>query len=191
MQALPLLFGAATLGLSGAKFMGLDKKAQQAISGGGGKQKYQPTWVGRQYNGFMWVCPDNTIETGDPDNNKACMNSQFHPPAWRYDGKQWGHSCPWGTTPTNESEWEKKCEVGHIGRQFFDGKWQCPPGTTDTGKTWDNAPWAEAHKQCKRSKPFTQRVMRDGKWVCPDGSKDTGKTWGQPNEWDQCHWIGP
>ena len=153
-------------------------------AGGGG-----PTYVGRTYNGVDWACPDGTIETGQED-ARACITSQFHPQLWRWDGKQWGWSCPNGTTPSTESTWERKCEAGHMTRVATDAGYQCPSGTTDTGKSWENSSWHEAHKQCKRHGPYTLRVMVGGKWQCPPFSQDTGRGWeSKSNQWDQCKWM--
>lgn len=173
------------------KATGADKKLENAIGGAiGGKKKYEPTYVGRRWDGADWSCPHGTIETG-MDNSKACINGGFHPPIWRWDGKQWSHSCMYGTVPTKESEWEKKCEAGWNPKIMIDGKWKCPEGTEDTGKNFDTTTdWHEAHKQCKRGRPYTLRINAGGKWACPDFSKDTGRSWGNPkaNEWDQCKW---
>lgn len=161
------------------------------LIGKGGSDKYVPTYVGRQFDGRDWACPMWTVDTGLED-ARACISSQYHPPMWRAgeDGA-WGWGCPNGTVPTDESTWEKKCEVGWMARQLIDGKWQCPWGTEDQGRTWDNSSWRDAQKQCRRSRPYTTRVKgAGGKWVCPAGSTDTGRTWGQPGEWDQCKWNG-
>lgn len=173
----------------------IDKVIAPKLSGGGGggaaqPPAYVPTYVGRRWDGADWSCPDGTIETG-MDNTKACINGGFHPPVWRWDGKQWSHSCMNGTVPTAEAQWEKKCEAGWTTRILADGKWQCPEGTQDTGKNFDNTTWHEAHKQCKRGRPYTTRIKGAGdKWVCPEFSKDTGLSWGaKSNEWDQCKWT--
>lgn len=147
------------------------------------KPKYQPTYVGRQWDGVDWSCPDGTVETGQED-AKGCITSQFHPPIWKPDGTgTWGHNCPTGTTPSTEAEWEKKCEIGHVGRVPTDAGWVCPPGTTDTGKNWDNSTWHEAQKQCQRSSAYTGRVMVNKKMTCPASTKDTGS-----ND-KQCKWL--
>lgn len=159
----------------------------------GGGQKapaYQVTYTGRQFNGQEWSCPWWSVETGWED-SKACITSQFHPPAWKWTGKDWGWACPNGTVPTSDPVWEKKCEVGWTARVNDGGTWKCPWGTEDSGKNWENSSWEEAHKQCRRSRPFTLRISKDGKWVCPDGTTDTKRGWGQQNEWDQCKWTGP
>jgi hypothetical protein len=149
-----------------------------------------PAYVGRQWDGRDWVCPWWTVDTGLED-ARACITSQFHNPLWRWDGKAWAWSCPNGTVPTDEEQWEKKCEGGGMGRQLLEGKWQCPWGTEDSRRTWDNSSWREAQKQCRRIRPYTVRVRAaDGKWVCPEGSTDTGVNWGSKNEWDQCKWNG-
>lgn len=157
--------------------------------GGGGAAKYVPTYSGRQWDGQDWSCPWWTVDTGLED-ARGCISSQFHSPLWRSDGKDWAWSCPNGTVPTGSDEWDKKCEVGWMGRQFLDGKWQCPWGTEDSGKTWDNSSWADAQKQCRRMRPYTVRANINNSWQCPPGSKDTGKKWGDKGEWDQCKWIG-
>ncbi len=172
----------------GANVTGYDKKLQQKISGG---SKYKPTYVGRQQDGYDWSCPAGTVETGNAEDGKACMNSQYHPPVWRWDGKQWAHSCPNGTVETGEGEWEKKCEVGWVHRVQNGDKWVCPDGTSDSGATWETSPWREAQKQCKRNQAYTQRIKKGDAWVCPPGSKDTGKTWGQDHGEKQCKWYGP
>lgn len=148
-----------------------------------GKQKYQVTYVGRQWDGVGWSCPDGTVETGQED-ARGCITSQFHPQIWKPDGNgTWGHHCPTGTTPTTESEWEKKCEIGHVGRVPTDNGWVCPPGTEDTGKNWDNSTWHEAQKQCRRNGAYTARVMVNKKMVCPASTQDTG------NNDKQCRWL--
>lgn len=191
----PALIPLISLGITaagvGAKVTGLDKKVQDKIWKKG--DKYVPTYTGRVQDGAEWSCPNDTVETGNPDDGKACMNSQFHAPVWKAgpDGK-WAHLCPNGTAPTKEDVWERKCEVGWTQRVLAGGKWACPEGTTDTGKTWDNSDWHEAHKQCKRSRAYTTRVSRDNKWVCPEGTKDTGRGWSSPsNQADQCKFTGP
>lgn len=153
------------------------------------KPKYKPSYVGRQYNGMDWQCPDGTVDTGRED-HEACIASQFHPQLWRWDGKQWGWSCPNGTTPTANDTWEMKCEVGYMQRVATDQGYACPWGTEDTGKSWENSSWHEAHKQCKRNKPYTLRVLAGGKWQCPPSSQDTGRGWSSSsNQWDQCKWM--
>ena len=198
----PLIGLGLTAAGVGAKVTGVDKKIQDQIwkpggvgekipgIGGGGGAGGGPTYVGRKWDGADWSCPDGTIETGMED-AKACITSQFHPPVWRDTGNgKWDHGCPWGTTGTGESAWEKKCEVGHMGRVFLDNKWQCPSGTTDTGNNWDKGP-REGAKQCKRGRAYGTR-MWDGKaWVCPPGTKDTGRSWNSPtNGGDQCKFLG-
>lgn len=137
---------------------------------------YTPTFVARVRDGADWACPANTVDNGAADNAKACISSQFHPPVWRWNGKEWGWGCQNGTTPTSQEIWEKKCEVGYTTRVMSGGTWQCPTGTTDTKKNWDNADWFEAHKQCKRSSPYTGKITDEkGAAVCPGGSKDTGR----------------
>lgn len=161
--------------------------------GGGSGGGYKPTYRGRQWDGYDWSCPAGTFETGNVDDSKACITSQFHPPVWRWDGKEWNHSCPNLTVPTDESVWEKKCEAGWVPRQQIEGVWQCPPDTDDSGKTWENSPWRDAQKQCKVRGPYTRRVPGNDKttWVCPAGTKDTGLTWTSPqNGGNQCKWIG-
>lgn len=150
---------------------------------------YQPTYVGRTWDGNDWSCPWWTVDTGMED-AKGCISSQYHNPLWRWNGKEWGWSCPNGTVETDESQWEKKCEVGWMGRQLIDGKWQCPQGTTDSGNTWESSSWRDAQKQCRRGGPYTTRILKDDKWQCPEGSEDTGRTWGQAGEWNQCKWKG-
>lgn len=187
---LPLLFGAAGLGITAAGFLGADKKAQNALFKKG-EAKPAITYVGRAWDGADWSCPAGTVDTGNGDNTKACINSQYHPPVWRWNGKEWSHSCQNGTVDTGEAMWEKKCEVGYTGRYYDEGqkRWQCYEGTDDTGANWDKG-WREGQKQCKRRRAYTVRINKGGKWVCPDFSKDTGRSWGKPNEWDQCKW-GP
>lgn len=164
--------------------------AISAVKGGGGGQPaFVPTYTGRVWTGVDWACPWWSVETGLED-ARGCITSQYHNPMWRWDGKEWGWSCPNGTTPTGEGQWEKKCEVGWMGRQLLDKKWQCPWGTEDSGKNWDNASWSEAQKQCRRMRPYTVRHMIDGKWACPPGSTDTGRGWGQKGGEDQCKWNG-
>ena len=158
--------------------------------GGSGGDKYQVTYAGRVWDGFAWICPDGSIETGQ-SNDKACVTSQFHPQMWRWDGSNWGWSCPNGTTPTAESNWDKKCEVGYMGRVSTDSGWSCPAGTTDTGKNWGNSSWHDAQKQCRRTTAYTQRVLTGGKWACPGTSTDTGRNWGQSGGEKQCLWFGP
>jgi hypothetical protein len=186
---IPLAGLGITAGMAALKLTGKEKDVTNKIMGGGGsKTTYQPTYVGRQWDGSDWSCPYGTIETG-MDNSKACVNGGFHPPMWRWNGKEWSHSCMNGTVPTTEGDWEKKCEAGWTQRVFGDGVWKCPEGTQDTGKNFDNTSWHDAHKQCKRGRAYTTRIQVGGKWVCPDFSKDTGRSWGQANEWDQCKWM--
>lgn len=190
---LPLVGIAASLGISAlVKATGTDKKLEGAISnviGGGGSKKYQPTYSGRQWDGLDWSCPGGTVDTGLED-ARACITSQFHPPIWKPDATgKWDHNCPTGTTPSVEKEWEKKCEVGHVGRVPTDSGWVCPAGTTDTGKNWNNSSWHEAQKQCKISTPYTHRALLNKKWQCPAFTKDTGKSWGDGDHGGkQCKW---
>lgn len=186
---IPLLFAAAGLALN---VTGADKQIQAKLPLPWNKKPGAPavTYSGRAWDGSDWSCPAGTVETGWED-SKACMNSQFHPPVWKWDGKTWGHHCPAGTVPTSDSVWEKKCEVGWMGRMYIGDKWQCPAGTTDTGNNW-GAPGNDGYKQCKRNGAYTQRILKDGKWVCPDGTKDTGRSWAsKANGADQCKWTGP
>lgn len=165
-------------------------------------QQQQPAYVatfsGREFDKYDWSCPWWTVESGNPDNSKACYKRPYTSPAWRDRGDgNWGWSCPNGTTPTGESEWEKQCAVGYTGKVSTDEGWKCPPGTNDTGKTWENSSWHEAHKQCERTGPYTTRISVNKKWVCPPGSKDTGLTWTSATQDDpdrgfkQCKWTGP
>ena len=198
--------GGALLGLGGAAagIGGSYYVSQHGIPGlptgggggggeaGGGVAAEQPTYVGRQWDGADWSCPAGTVETGSKEDATACISSQFHPPVWKtVDGATWDWHCPNGTVPTGDARWERKCEVGWMSRQLLEGAWKCPSGTEDSGKTWDNSSWAEAQKQCRRTRPYTLRVNKDGTWVCPEGSTDTKRTWGDANEWDQCKWTGP
>jgi hypothetical protein len=152
---------------------------------------FAPTYSGRVWDGLDWSCPDGTVDTGQED-ARACVTSQFHPPVWKAgnDGA-WGHNCPNGTTPTPEGQWEKKCEVGYTSRVLAGDKWECPAGTSDTGKDWGNSTWHEAQKQCKRSGAYTLRVQSGDAWVCPPATKDMGVSWGQPNGEKQCKWVAP
>ena len=207
----PLVVGAVTtIGFGAIKATGTDKKigallvnkgsqaAGHPVNAGGGSiapvgpPPYQVTYRGREWDGVDWSCPAGSVETGSADNSKACITSQFHPPTWRWDGKEWGHSCPNLTVPTDESQWEKKCEAGWTGRRLIDGKWVCPPGTDDSGATWEKNTWREAQKQCRVKGAYTTRVAGPGgTWVCPEGSKDTGLTWSSPkNGGNQCKWVG-
>lgn len=189
----PIAAAAIGVGVTAAASgTGVDKKLEDTIAGKvKGSGKYQPTYAGRNWDGVDWSCPENSVETGDKDNNKACITSQFHPPVWRWNGKEWSHSCPNGTVPTPESQWEKKCEIGYTARVQTDKGWECPPGTTDTGKNWDNSTWHEAQKQCRRTNPYTLRIMKGGKWQCPPFSTDSGRNWGAPHGEKQCKWFGP
>lgn len=147
----------------------------------------EPTYVGRRWDGADWSCPDGTVDTGKDDAH-ACLTSQFTHPVWRWDGKQWAWSCSNGTVPTGQSDWNKQCEVGYQGRVLMNGKWQCPPGSTDTGATWENSDWASAHKTCRRTTAYTQRLWDGVRWSCPPGTKDTGKQWStSPNH---CKYLG-
>ncbi len=152
---------------------------------GGGDSKYTPSFVGRQFNGFDWQCPDGTIDTGRAD-HEACLNSDYMYPLWRWDGKQWSHSCPNGTAPTTSSTWEMKCERGWVGRVNMNGKYQCPAGTWDSGKDWNNSSWHDAHKQCKVSSAYTTRMWDGKQWVCPPNTKDSGRNWGMAGGEKQC-----
>jgi hypothetical protein len=123
------------------------------------------------------------LDTGSADNSKACITGDYHP---EVNGK-----CLAGTTPTAENDPNKKCRSRYMSRvKSTDGKYTCPWGTADEGRTWENTNWHDAHMQCKITRPYTLRVNIDGKWTCPPGTVDTGKTWGQPNEWDQCKFNG-
>lgn len=207
----PLVVGAVTtIGFGAIKATGTDKKigallvnkgsqaAGHPVKAGDGSiapagpPPYQVTYRGRDWDGVDWSCAAGSVETGSADNSKACITSQFHPPTWRWDGKEWGHSCPNLTVPTDESQWEKKCEAGWTGRRLIDGKWVCPPGTDDSGATWEKNTWREAQKQCRVKGAYTTRVAGPGgTWVCPEGSKDTGLTWSSPkNGGNQCKWVG-
>lgn len=159
---------------------------------GNKKKKYEPTYRGRVQDGYDWSCPDGSIETGNTDDSKACITSEFHPPVWKPNEKGvWGHNCPNGTTPTPESEWEKKCVVGYMGKVQTDNGWECPFGTTTTGATWNNSNWHDGHKQCKRGGAYTRRVLLKKAWVCPPGTKDTGNSWGKPHAEKMCKFTGP
>lgn len=174
----PLIFGAVTAGAALARLTGVDKKIQNVVGSkiGGGGGGGGPTYVGRQFDGYEWTCPDGTVDTA-MDNSKACITSQFHPKV--------GDACPVGTTPATNGQ----CEVGYTGRVNDSGKWVCPFGTTDTGKSWENSSWHEAQKQCKRGGPYTRRIFADNKWVCPGGSKDTGLNWSNKEHGEkQCLW---
>ena len=152
---------------------------------------YQVTYSGRQWDGADWSCPWWSVETGATEDAKACITSQYHSPVWKWTGKEWGWACANGTVPTNDKVWEKKCEVGWTSRVQDGGAWKCPWGAEDSGKNWSNSTWEEAHKQCRRNRPYTLRINQGGKWVCPAGSTDTKRSWGDKNEWDQCKWTGP
>lgn len=169
--------------------------AQQVVAG---PPPYAPTFSGRQFDKYDWSCPWWTVESGNADNSKACYNRPYTSPVWRdTGGGKWGWSCPNGTTPNNDPQWEKQCAVGYMGRVYTDEGWKCPQGTTDTGKTWENSDWYEAQRQCERGGPYTTRVSLNKKWVCPPGSKDTGLSWGSETSDDpdrgykQCKWTGP
>ncbi len=157
---------------------------------------YAPTYSGRQWDNFDWSCPWWTVETGFQE-PKACYNKPYTTQVWRWDGTKWGWSCPNGTVPNNDGQWEKKCLVGYMGRVYTDKGYMCPSGTTDTGKNWDNSDWYTAQQQCQRGGPYTTRIPVNGKWVCPPGSKDTGMSWGNTDPkdpdrgWKQCMWVGP
>lgn len=202
----PALIGIGLTGFGvGAKVTGLDKVIQDKLKLDeklGGKKPggdpastaapaFTPTYAGRVWDGVDWSCPDNTIETDNTDNAKACISSTHHNPVWKPVAGTWGWNCPAGSVPTDDPTWEKKCEMGWTQRVQNSSAWACPGGTTDTGNTWDKNPGRDGAKQCKRSKAYTQRVSVDNKWVCPEGTKDTGRTWGQPGEWNQCKWTGP
>ncbi len=189
---LPLIGLAITAAVGAASITGADKKVQEKVwKEGKAAAEAVTTYAGRVWDGSDWSCPAGTVETGW-ENAKACINSQFHPPVWKFDGKTWDHHCPAGTVPTGDAVWEKKCRVGWTYRQLIDGKWQCPEGTQDSGKSWDNSQGNEGHMQCKRGRAYTLRINKDGKWVCPDGTKDTGRSWDhKTNGWDQCKWTGP
>ena len=159
---------------------------------------YVPTFSGREFDKYDWSCPWWTVETGNPDNSKACYKRPYTSPAWKdVGGGKWDWGCPNGTTPTGDSQWEKRCLVGYMGKVYTDEGWKCPSGTTDTGKNWDNSQGYEGHKQCERGGPYTTRISINKKWVCPPGSKDTGLTWTSATRDDpdrgykQCKWTGP
>lgn len=65
--------------------------------------------------------------------------------------------------------------------QAKDGKWVCPEGTVDTGRTWGDA---DGDKQClmgcavNPNCQYTTRVFKNGAWRCPAGYVDSGLTWG-------------
>lgn len=162
-----------------------------ATGGGPSQPAYAPQFVGRQWDGIGWSCPDGTVDTGRED-YQACAKSQYMTPLWRNDGKQWGWSCPNGTVPSGLPTWEQQCEVGWTARQYYDGKWQCPPGMWDSGATWDNSDYYAAQKQCQLKSAYTTRVWDGAAWVCPTGTKDTGVSWdkGEAVGGKQCKWIG-
>lgn len=130
------------------------------------------TYVGRTWDGADWSCPQGTVETGLSDNSKACISSQFHqarsdgtcpigtvPTGEKakcevgytgrfYDGTKW--VCPEGTDDTGLSwdkgwrEGQKQCRRrrAYTMRITKDGRLQCPPNTTDTGRTTsDQCKW--------------------------------------------------
>lgn len=204
LPLIPLLGLGLTAAGVGARITGVDTKIQNALwnkgGGGGGTTaatKFMPTYRGRQWDGFDWVCPTGTVETGAKEDAKACITSEWHNPVWRKDGKgTWGWNCPNGTVPNDDPQWEKKCVVGWTLRQQDGGVWKCPSGTTDSKKTWSNSSWLEAHKQCKRAGPYTLRINANPKvkpevWKCPAGSFNYEKnTWGSGKdlEFKQCKW---
>ena len=167
-------------------------KAKEAVGGAvssavskaaGGKG----TLVDMQHDGKDWFCPDNSVYVGPPGIARNCaVVDTLHPPVWRYDGANWGWSCPNNTTPNNSQEWDKKCAVGYMGRVLTDKGWVCPAGTADTGKNWENAAdWFDGHKQCKINKAYTSKVMHGGAMTCPGGSSYTGRSD------KECRWFGP
>ena len=146
---------------------------------------YAPTYVGRAWNGFEWECPTDTVDTGR-SNDVACLASSHMHPLWRWNGSSWGWSCPNGTAPTAEGEWNKRCEKGWIFRAAANGTYACPGGTWDSGATWSNSTWHGAHKQCKLSTMYTTRMWDGRKWSCPAGTTDTNRTWGMASPEKQC-----
>ncbi|AGE55066.1 hypothetical protein FK949_gp243 [Paramecium bursaria Chlorella virus NYs1] len=86
---------------------------------------------------------------------------------------------------------EKNPSCEQITRVFFDNKWTCPPGWTDTGRQWGDV---DGEIQCTRGScptlnpnvcDYKTRIMKDGKAVCPTGYTDTGR-----NDKFQCK-VGP
>lgn len=175
------------------KAVGIGNAAKQGavkgVDAGRDNFEYKPSYKGREWDGQDWSCPWWTVDTG-MSNDKACISSQYHNPVWKWNGTKWGWACPNNTVDTGEDDWEKKCEVGWTHRVLMDGRWQCPPGTEDSGRTWDNSSWRDAQKQCRVNRAFTLRMKNGAKYECPPNTKDTGRDWGQPGEYNQCKFIG-
>lgn len=121
---------------------------------------YEPTYTSKiMYGGKVLACPPNTINVGD-----KCLTSRFGP---LVNGKCPRNMLPNESNDDNmkckarfsprklingvlrcyESEIDTedmKCAAGNdtvfTKREFLNGKWVCPPGTADTGFTYDDGP---------------------------------------------------
>ena len=65
------------------------------------------------------------------------------------------------------------------------GKWVCPKGTVDTGRSWEDKD-GDGEKQClvgcavSPHCQYTQRTQqgKNKEWKCPEGYVDSGLDWG-------------
>lgn len=146
---------------------------------------YVPQWTYRQWNGKTWSCPAGSYDYGQNDEHQCLVGdgtTGFAPQSWRWDGKQWGWSCPANFTQTGDSDWNKKCLAGATGRQYIDGSWKCNNTQTDTGANWGTTDWYNAQRQCALGSGyntvFTTRMYINNSWQCPPSTRDTGFNWG-------------
>ncbi|AGE55673.1 hypothetical protein ATCVMN08101_531L [Acanthocystis turfacea Chlorella virus MN0810.1] len=90
----------------------------------------------------------------------------------------------------------KKDECTYLVRVNKDGKWVCPDGTIDTGRSWEDE---NGQNQCAVTQQcvdalgpapakcsYSTRIASGDKWVCPDGMIDTGRSWEHVDGEKQC-----
>ncbi|AGE56989.1 hypothetical protein ATCVNEJV3_497L [Acanthocystis turfacea Chlorella virus NE-JV-3] len=124
-----------------------------------------------------WVCPEGSIDTGRSWEDENGQNQCAITP-----------QCVDALGPA-----PVKCS--YTTRISSDGKWVCPDGMTDTGRSWEHV---DGDKQCQtpacppagapvlKECGYSVRVLKDNKWVCPDGTIDTGRGWEHEDGQKQC-----
>ena len=194
---LPLIFGAATLGLGIGKFLGADKKVQDKIGmggGGGSPARVNPVpnpacqYKTREPQGAGWGCPAGWRDTGADWDGGANGDKQC---------EQCGPAAPPPPPKVNPAP-----KAGCIyrtrtvtGKQGNTEVWGCPAGWNDTGANWDGG--ANGDKQCEqcpanaaacmyRTRVVTGKQGAKEIWGCPAGWTDTGKDWNMPQGEQQC-----
>ena len=83
-----------------------------------------------------------------------------------------------------------KCQ--QMMRLLVNGKYLCPTGFADTGRTWGDV---DGDIQCTKGKclalrpnkcDYTLRLNKNGQWACPTGYTDTGRNWDTTDPQKQC-----